>query len=225
MSKGGNRRVYGAVSWLALLGVLWLGVCGFPPVRSDPPLAWDARSRQTAEAYTQRRPQPSGFLTVAQHRRPGPLSAREAEQHLQWLVRYVGRSCSAAPPVDVEQLRQVIPAPTEQLPQLIQSSDSTLAAHAAAEAMLREAKNCVPALAQVAMRWQPKREGRDRVAHRDLPYLSVHGIALIAGEEARSTLEQLLQARSPKVRTVAAYELSFLGRDRRRRCCAPLCKR
>lgn len=199
---------------LGVFGVVAFRVWSSPPSGLYVSPDYNEHSCRIAEAYSNRCLQHSAFFSVATHRRPGPMTPQEADDHIRQMLHIARTLYCTPPPVNETELRRVITAPTEQLPVLIKSSNSILAAHAAVEAILRGAKGCIPALAHVAMHWQPNGKSREMIAHRDLPYLAVHGIALLAGGEARPTMEPLLKARSSQVRTIAAYELSFLGDKR-----------
>lgn len=203
--------VFLLVILLGAVGLVTFRAWSSPPSGRYVPPARDEHSYRVAEAYSSRCLQPSIYFSIATHRRPGPMNPQEADEHIRRLSHIARTLYSAPVPVDEEELRRVITARTEQLPALIESSNATLSAHAVVEATLRGAEGCVPAIARAAMRWQTGGKG---TASRDLPYLTVHGIALLAGREARSTLEPLLKARSSEVQTVAAYELSFFGDKR-----------
>jgi hypothetical protein len=189
------------------------------PAPARPPvlLHLDKRSVRVAEAYSRRCLQYTFHLELAIYRRPGPLSAREADEYLRLLPVTLGSfnpkysPYTTLPSSNAAKLRQVITVPSTQLCGWIESADPTLAAYATVEAMLRHTQECIPAMTRAAARWQPL-SGEGHI--HDLPYLLVHGIAIIGGKEARSALERLLRARSPEVRFIAAYELSFTG-DRR----------
>ncbi len=212
--SGTGRCLVPLVICCVALGVGTQRVTFSAPPWTSTLLQPDKQSARVAKAYSDRCLQHTLDFLPAIYRRPGPLSGQEADQYLRLLpvtLRTRSNAFSTLPSSNAAKLRQVITAPSTQLCGLIESADATLAAYATVEAILRHAPECVPAMTRAAARWQPP-SGQGHV--HDLPYLLVHGIAIIGGKEARPALEKLLRARSSEVRYIAAYELSFTGDTR-----------
>lgn len=161
-----GEAVFLLVILLGTIGLVTFRAWSSPPSGGYVPPGRDEHSYRVAEAYSSRCLQPSITFSVATHRRPGPMTSQEADEHIRRLSHITRTLYSAPVPVDEEELRRVITARTEQLPALIESSNATLSAHAVVEATLRGAKGCVPAIARAAIALG---KVRDRQA---LPYLS-----------------------------------------------------
>lgn len=175
--------VFLLVILLGAVGVVAFRAWSSPPSGRYVPPARDEHSYRVAEAYSSRCLQPSIYFSIATHRRPGPMTPQEADEHIRRLSHLARTLYSAPVPVDEGELRRVITARTEQLPPLIESSSATLSAHAVVEATLRGAEGCVPAIARAAIALG---RARDREA---LPYLS-----RAAKDPVRDVAESALKA-------------------------------